>query len=243
VADPTELHENIKGQLTSEAVVELWEIDWSILVGDPLGTELNIRRFINDSKAGAVGVFLDGVPYDPLPIRGRNFEIRNAGAPRHPQIEIANGDGLVSSVIASLGGDIVGAQITRRRIFRRHLDDGAAPDPLAEWPPQVWVIERLLGEDRWRVEFELAARLDAETDLPTRRLSHDHCSWVYKSNECGWNPGGGPYFDANGDPTSQPSDNCGLRPDDCFIRFNARNEALRFGGQTGIIRKIGNVTS
>jgi lambda family phage minor tail protein L len=232
----TNLPENVARRLSTDAVIKLWELDYSVLAGNPPGTD--IRRFVSDSDGEGLGVTLDGVVYDPLPMRVNGLEVGVEGAPKRPTVEFANPHGFMSTIIESIGGDLTGASVTLRRIFSRNLDDGDDPDPLAEWEPQVWRVERKLHENGISIEFELTAKADVEIDLPLRRMEHNFCPWIYKSDECGWVPGAGPYFDILGQSCAQEDDNCGLTANDCALRFLDRDEALRFGGFVGLERII-----
>lgn len=229
------LPENVQRRLAVDAVIICWELDYSVLLGNPAGT--NVLRFVGDADADGNGVSINGDTFDTIPIRGRGFDISSEGAPRRPTVEIGNTNGIISALIQTIGGDLVGASLNRRRIFKRNLDGEDEEDPLAEWEPQEWRIERKRTENAWQIEFELSAKADVEVELPMRLMDHNVCPWTYKGTECGWTPSAGYYFDEFGDATDASGDKCGLTPTDCEKRFKDRDdEPLRFGGFVGIER-------
>lgn len=64
-----------------------------------------------------------------------------------------------------------------------------APDPTAEWPREIYYIDRKSVETRDVVEFELAAAFDlVNVRAPKRQCISNICQWKYKSVECGYDP-------------------------------------------------------
>ncbi len=62
-----------------------------------------------------------------------------------------------------------------------------SPDPLAEFPREIFYVDRKTIENRDVVEFELAAAFDlAGVSAPKRQCVANICQWVYKSTECGY---------------------------------------------------------
>ena len=60
-------------------------------------------------------------------------------------------------------------------------------DPTAEFPREVYYVDRKVVETRDVVEFELAAAFDlAGVSAPKRQCIANICQWVYKSTECGY---------------------------------------------------------
>lgn len=210
-------------------VVQLLELDYSRLLGNAPGT--NVQRFAPHTDTEGHAVALGGVEYPPIPVELRGFQRRIEGSQPRPAVQMANGHGFMSQLIEEVG-DLVGATLLRKRIFARHLDGGDDPDPSQVWEPvEEWIVERKSQENYLRIEWELSAPVDVEQfDLPAGRIEPNLCRWLYKSVECGWVPGAGPYFDRNGASVAEPQDECGLRSEDCRLRFQARNEPLRFGG-------------
>jgi phage-related protein len=66
----------------------------------------------------------------------------------------------------------------------------ASPDPTAEFPREIYFVDRKVVENRDLVEFELAAAFDlAGIRAPKRQCIANVCQWVYKSAECGYTGG------------------------------------------------------
>lgn len=64
-----------------------------------------------------------------------------------------------------------------------------APDPTAEFPREIYYIDRKSVETRDVVEFELAAAFDlVNVRAPKRQCISNICQWKYKSSECGYDP-------------------------------------------------------
>lgn len=61
------------------------------------------------------------------------------------------------------------------------------PDPTAEFPREIFYIDRKVSESRDLVEFELAAAFDLQgIRAPKRQCISNICQWTYKSVECGY---------------------------------------------------------
>lgn len=101
-------------------------------------------------------------------------------------------------------------------------------DNTAEFPDDIFFIDRKAAETRDVVEFELAAAFDvAGVQLPRRQIIQNVCTWRYRGTECGY--AGASYFDANDAPVgSLALDVCGKRLSSCKARFGTNNP-LPFG--------------
>jgi lambda family phage minor tail protein L len=65
-----------------------------------------------------------------------------------------------------------------------------SPDPTAEFPREIYYVDRKTIENREVVEFELAAAFDlAGVSAPKRQCIANICQWIYKSTECGYSGG------------------------------------------------------
>jgi phage-related protein len=92
-------------------------------------------------------------------------------------------------------------------------------DPTAEFPREVYYIDRKVIETRNAVEFELASAFDLSgIRAPKRQCIANICQWVYKSTECGY---------SGGLPT------CLKTLTDCKAHFGALAE-LPFGSYPGV---------
>lgn len=105
-------------------------------------------------------------------------------------------------------------------------------DPTAEFPLDIFYVERKVSENRAIVEFELAAASDVEgVLLPRRQVIANVCSWTYRSSECSY--AGGAVAQADDTPTTNINlDVCGKRVSSCKLRFGALAE-LPYGGFPG----------
>ena len=106
-------------------------------------------------------------------------------------------------------------------------------DPSAEFPREIYYIDRKSAENRELVEFELASAFDlAGVRAPKRQCIANICQWVYRSTECGYT--GTNYFDANNNAIGSASlDVCGKRLSSCQVRFGT-NAELPYGSYPGI---------
>lgn len=92
-------------------------------------------------------------------------------------------------------------------------------DPTAEFPREIYYIDRKAIENRDLIEFELAAAFDlVGVRAPKRQCVSNVCQWTYRGPECGYT--GNAYFDFNDAPVTQLSqDVCGKRLRSCELRF------------------------
>lgn len=184
-----------------------------------------------------------GNNYQRFPIEAEGFEYTggNSQLPR-PKIRVANIFGTVTSLLLTLPDGLEGAKVIRIRTLARYLDavnfpgnvnPYGTPDPTAEFPQEIYFIERKTAESRDSVEFELAAAFDlAGVRAPKRQCIANICQWVYRSTECGYT--GTNYYDENDSPVvSSAADVCGKRLSSCQRRFGT-NAELPFGSFPGI---------
>ena len=121
--------------------------------------------------------------YLRFPIQASGFAFQRGQLPR-PKIIISNATGLISSILLTVnetttGNDLTGATVTRIRTLAKFLDaanfaDGtnATADPNAEFPQEIYVVDRKSTETREVVEFELAAPTDlAGVRIPGRQAT------------------------------------------------------------------------
>ena len=123
------------------------------------------------------------VEYLRFPIQASGFAFQKGQLPR-PKLSVSNATGLISSILLSVnetttGNDLTGAKVTRIRTLAKFIDaanfaDGQNPtaDPTAEFPKEIYSIDRKSAENRQTVEFELAA----PTDLAGVRIPKRQCT-------------------------------------------------------------------
>jgi phage-related protein len=102
------------------------------------------------------------------------------------------------------------------------------PDPTAEFPREIYFIDRKSAENREVVEFELASAFDlVGVRAPKRQCISNICQWKYRSAECGYT--GTAYFTANDVATTAGNDVCGKKLNSCRIRFGFAADISRVG--------------
>lgn len=215
--------------LAPSAVIELFQVDAS---NQGLATPLYFHAGTN---ALTQSIVFQGITYTPFPVEVTGFEYNGRGTLPRPTMRVSN---IFSGITALLlqYQDLVGAKITRIRTLARYLDGQPAANPTAEFPREIYYVDRKVMENREMVEFELASALDlAGVMLPRRQIIQNTCPWVYRSAECGYT--GTNYFTSADQATTQANDVCGKRLSSCRVRFGQFAE-LPFGGfpSAGLIR-------
>jgi lambda family phage minor tail protein L len=169
-----------------------------------------------------------GQSYMRFPIEAEGFEYSGNGQLPRPKLRASNILGTITALLLSLPAGLEGAKVTRIRTLARYLDavnfpgstnPYGTPDPTAEFPREIYYIDRKTAETRDVVEFELAAAFDlAGVRAPKRQCIANICQWVYRSAECGY---------AGGLPS------CDKTLDACKAHFGG-NAELPFGSFPGV---------
>lgn len=215
-------------KLAPNAVIELYQLDTT-----------NFGGIVYYFHAGTNGltqaVVWQGQEYVPYPIQVSGFEITAGGQIPRPKLVVSNVSGVITALVLAYQ-DLLGAKITRKRTMQKYLDavnfaGGVNPDadPTAEFPDDIYFIERKTSENKSAVEFELSASFDVQgVKLPRRQIIQNICPWKYRGAECGYS--GSNYWNTNDQPVGSLSlDACGKRISSCELRFGA-NAELPFGG-------------
>ena len=131
-------------------------------------------RFHNGTSLNNNGdVIWAGNTYIKMPIEAEGFAFTNGQLPR-PTLTISNALGTITAILLNVntvttGIDLTGATVIRIRTLARYLDavnfpDSTnplgTPDPTAEFPQEIYKIDRKAAENRDVVQFELAAVFD-----------------------------------------------------------------------------------
>lgn len=221
-------------KLSPGALMEFFVVDMA-----PIGGGL--ARFHAGTNELRQAVLWQGFEYAFWPVKADGFEVNGRGQAPRPKITIANVDGTISALNLQFQ-DLVGAKVVRKRTFARYLDGTPQADPTAEFPDDVFWIERKVRDDGETVEYELASIWDVEgVMLPRRQVIANCCAWQYRrwdaaagawdysqAGDCGYN--GAALFDAGDAPTADPAqDVCGKRLSSCKARFGQYAE-LPYGG-------------
>lgn len=226
------------------AVIELFEIQTVVALH---GSNYTYRFHAGSNLNANNQLRWQGNVYEWMPIECEGFEYSGNGQLPRPKMRVSNIMGTISMILLTVndttaGNDLAGAKVTRIRTLARYIDGAnfpggvnpyGAPDPTAEFPREIYYIDRKSVETRDVVEFELAASFDLQgVRAPKRQCISNICQWEYRSTECSYT--GVSYFNENDQPVgSAGQDVCGKRLSSCKARFGQTAE-LPFGSFPGI---------
>mgnify|MGYP003138861116 FL=1 len=157
-------------KVNPSAVIELFTITTDASIHGSAQT----YRFHNGSNLNANGdIIWAGDQYLKFPIQVEGFAYQKGQLPR-PTMTISNALGTITAILLNVnqvttGNDLTGATVTRIRTLARYLDainfpgginPLGTPDPTAEFPQEIYKIDRKASENREVVTFELAAVFD-----------------------------------------------------------------------------------
>jgi lambda family phage minor tail protein L len=137
---------------------------------------LNHEYYSDHAGTNAIGngnIIWAGNTYIKMPIQAEGFAFTNGQLPR-PTLTISNALGTITAILLNVnsvttGNDLTGATVTRIRTLARYIDGVnfagntnpfGTPDPTAEFPQEIYKIDRKSAENREVVTFELAAVFD-----------------------------------------------------------------------------------
>ncbi len=196
--------------LTPSTLITMFEIDLTdILFDTGIITQVQkdfnltsglIFRFHNNIKLMTTSIFWKGLEYIACPIQATEFELSTSGTLPVPKLQITTGPegidaiGLLRQRLAQLG-DLSGAKVTRIRTFLKFIDSinfpdgifpqGFSPDSNAEFPRDIYFIDRKSQENKYGVQYDLASLIDIEgVKLPGRLCIQNTCSWSYRGEGC-----------------------------------------------------------
>ncbi len=220
-------------QLSVSPIIELYELDLTTIPG--LATVYHWASQVNDVGGQ---VTFGGQAYTPMPISLTGLSKTGKGQIPRPTLTIGNITRLITAE-ALANDDLVGAKFTRRRTLKKYLDainfvgnTNPTADPSAEFPREIYYIDRKAKETSEYVEFELASPLDVHgVRLPGRQVVQNYCPFIYKdaASGCDYTPAGS-YWDANDNVTTVGNDVCGHRLTSCKLRNASNPNGLPFGG-------------
>ena len=168
--------------INPSAIIELFVLQLSTAIHGANTT----YRFHNGSNLNANGkIIWAGNEYLRFPVKAEGFAFQRGQLPR-PILTISNLSSApnISALLLTVnqttaGNDLTGATITRIRTLAKFLDtanfaDGINPtaDNTAEFPQEIYYIDRKAGETRDIVSWELAAVFDlAGIRIPKRQCT------------------------------------------------------------------------
>jgi len=179
------------------------------LISSPDDTNINARifRFHNNLFMTRERLIWQGLEYNAIPLETEGFEVSSQGALPSPKLRLSvSEDGvpvlaLLKSQIRSLG-DAAGVRVTRQRTLAKYLDatnfssadrpKEHSEDVNAEFPRDIFFIERVTQENKTMVEYQLNSILDLENvRLPARLMVQQRCMWFYRGEGCSYEYSGG----------------------------------------------------
>ena len=157
-------------KINPSAIIELF----TITTDATLHGSAQTYRFHNGTSLNAnADIIWAGNQYLKMPIQAEGFAFQKGQLPR-PTLTISNALGTITAILLNVnqvttGNDLTGATVTRIRTLARYLDainfpggtnPLGTPDPTAEFPQEIYKIDRKSTENREVVQFELAAVFD-----------------------------------------------------------------------------------
>ena len=130
-------------------------------------------------------IIWQGNSYTRFPVQADGFQYGKGQLPR-PTLNFSNAFGTISSILSTVnqitrGNDLTGATVKRIRTQARFIDAAnfpsnvnpyGTPDTTAEYPQEIYIIDRKSAENRNIVSFELAAVFDmAGVRAPKRQCT------------------------------------------------------------------------
>ena len=126
-----------------------------------------------------------GNTYQRFPIQAEGFAFQRGQLPR-PTLTVSNALGTITAILLNVnnttsGNDLTGATVTRIRTLAKFIDavnfpenvnPYGTPDNTAEFPQEIYKIDRKASENREFVQFELASVFDlAGIHAPKRQCT------------------------------------------------------------------------
>jgi len=219
-------------KVAPSAIIELFQLELNA-AQHGVNETYYFHAGVNATNSG--DIIWNGQAYLAFPIEATEFEYTGTGSLPRPKLRISNINGTITGIILTLPNGLEGAKVTRLRTLARYIDGAnfpggtnplGTPDPTAEFPREIYYIDRKASENRDLIEFELAAAFDlVGVRAPKRQCVSNVCQWTYRGAECGYS--GNAYFDFNDVPVGAiGQDVCGKRLRSCELRFSQQ----RFDG-------------
>ena len=161
------------------SLIELFELTTDAALH---GSATTHRFHAGTNEVNNGNIIWDGNTYIAIPVEADGFKYANGQLPR-PTLTISNVTNAITAILLNVnqvtpGNDLTGAIVKRRTTLARFLDavnftgntnPYGTPDPTAEYPQEIYKIDRKSTENRAVVQFELAASFDlANIRIPLR---------------------------------------------------------------------------
>jgi lambda family phage minor tail protein L len=213
-------------EIAPGAIIELFQLELNA-AQHGVNETYYFHAGVNADDSG--DIVWDGQEYLAFPIEADGFEYSGQGQLPRPKLRISNVFGTITALLLTLPSGIEGAKVTRIRTLARYIDavnfpggvnPYGTPDPTAEFPREIYYIDRKAVETRDVIEFELAAVFDLiGVRAPKRQCISNICQWEYRGPECGYT--GNAYFNTNNQPVpTLAEDACGKQLSSCELRFS-----------------------
>jgi len=178
--------------INPSSIIELFKLELKEGLNFPTGNPTGVGtsyNFHGGSNLDANGeIVWNGESYLRFPVEATGFQYQKDQLPR-PTLTISNmGTPSISTILRlanqfTVGNDLTGAKVTRIRTMVKFIDTDnfsgginpfGTPDPNAEFPREIYYIDRKSAENREVVQFELAAVFDlAGIRAPKRQCTRD----------------------------------------------------------------------
>lgn len=203
-------------QEISSGIVDLFEVTINPMSASPAtiylyrGLDKNALSIWFSNKTGTIKN-----EYFAFPIEMTDVNVTSDGPASRPTLTVANvisaakvtagntetvgpDEKTLETILSDFGitsnEDLLGAKVTRRRTLEEHLLTSTSnPSIPIEFPSYVYYIDRISGESKISVSFELSSPFDLEgVRVPHREIIGRYCSWKYQgmaeNNEggCAW---------------------------------------------------------
>ncbi len=172
-------------EINPGAIIELFTLE---LIANLHGSA-TVYRFHNGSNMNANSELVwNSNSYLRFPIQCEGFEFTGTGTLPRPTISVSNIFGTLTAIMqnvnqTTVGNDLNGAKLTRIRTLARYLDavnftgntnPYGTPDPSAEFPKEIYFLDRKISENRDIVQWEAISALDlVNVKLPKRIATRD----------------------------------------------------------------------
>jgi lambda family phage minor tail protein L len=211
--------------IAPSAIIELFQLELNA-AQHGVNETYYFHAGVNATNSG--DIIWNGQAYLAFPIEATEFEYTGTGSLPRPKLRVSNIYGTITGIILTLPNGLEGAKVTRIRTLARYIDGVnfpggtnplGTPDPTAEFPREIYYIDRKASENRDLIEFELAAAFDlVGVRAPKRQCVANVCQWTYRGPECGY--AGNAFFNFNDVPVGAiGQDVCGKRLRSCELRF------------------------
>jgi len=156
--------------INPSSIIELFALTTTAAIH---GSDTTYRFHAGSSLNSNGEIVWAGNTYQRFPVQAEGFAYQKGQIPR-PTLTVSNVLGTITSILltanqTTTGNDLTGATVTRIRTLAKFIDavnfagnvnPYGTPDPNAEFPQEIYAIDRKSQETRDIVVFELAAPID-----------------------------------------------------------------------------------